>query len=68
MQPQQPTETQARKVDWVDMGVGYLDDKGRVVIPARLRHSVFGDSERPEVRFRVYPSGHILITPVRKAK
>lgn len=51
---------------WVEMGRGQLDEKGRIVIPALVRHSVFGELERPEVVFHLSSKGYILIQPVRR--
>lgn len=57
-QQQQPT--------WVDMGTAHLDGKGRLVIPALIRATVFPGTEQQELVIRLSPAGHILLSPVRR--
>jgi len=51
---------------WVDMGTAHLDEKGRLVIPARIRQAAFGEQERPKVVIRLNPMGHILLSPMQR--
>lgn len=58
-------KAQQQPVPWLEMGRAQLDDKGRMVIPALVRQSAFGDQERPEVSVYLSPRGYILLQPLR---